>query len=125
MTAGNLTIYGLSAVIFLGLRAIAFALRGPPLQSSMFQPTLSFNCSHTSRAGRGDCLPEYRILNVTTGEHTRDVRARRIRLGLDIAEAVEIDLAFEDLGVWIVSDCYKQPVDLEFRRLLCLYIPEF
>src|SRR5260370_4206353 len=90
----------------------------------MFQPTLGFNCGHASRAGRGDCLPEYGILDVTAGKHAGDIRARGIRLCLDITEAVAFDLAFENVGVLLVSDWHEHPVGPEFCRLLPLPIPE-
>ena len=47
------------------------------------------------------------VLNITTREHAGDIRAGGIRLGFDITETVEIDLALEDICVWIVPDCDK------------------
>src|SRR5436190_20817958 len=81
---------------------------GPPLQfTSVFQPTLRLNCCHASCAGGRNCLAEYRILNIPAREHTGNVCASRIRLGLDITVAIQLNLTFENVGVWVMTNRNK------------------
>src|SRR5690242_17197402 len=65
--------------------------------SLMLQPPLGFDGRHTSGTRGGDRLPEHGILDVAARKHARYIRPCGIRLGLDIAVAVEIDLPFKDI----------------------------
>src|SRR5437868_5910537 len=94
-------------------------------EASVFQPAFGLNRSHAAGAGSGNGLAEYGILNVAARKHAGNVGAHRIRMGLDVAVAIEIDLAFEDFGIRIVTDRNEKPVYLKFRCCLGLYIPEF
>src|SRR5215831_4985737 len=90
----------------------------------MFQPALGLDGRHAPASGGSDGLAENRILDVAAGKDTGDIRARRIRMSLDIPLLVQIDLAFKDVGVRIVSDGNKQPVDFQFGAPEGLYIFE-
>src|SRR5215475_10205295 len=76
--------------------------------SSMFQPSLRFNCRHAPATRGGNGLSEYRVLNVTAGEHTRNVCPCRIGQRLDVSVIVEVNLTLKDVRVWIVADGNKQ-----------------
>src|SRR5436190_17050760 len=112
MTAGDSLHVGLSAV---------YARRYSP---SVFQPAFRFNRRHASCTGGRDGLAKDRILDVAAGEHAGNVGARGIVMGLDVAVAVEIDLAFTNFSIGIVTDRNEEPVDLEFGCILRLHIPE-
>ena len=90
----------------------------------MLQPPFGFDRRHTPGTRGGNGLPEYGILNITARKNTRYIRAWGIRLRLDIAVIIEIDLSFKDIGVWIVADRNEQAIDLEFRSLLCFDVTQ-
>src|SRR5215467_516800 len=90
----------------------------------MFQPTLCLYCSHATATGSGHGLPENRILNVTASENTRNIRSRGIGLSFDIALRIEIDLAFEDFSIRIVTDRNKQAFNVQLRRLTAFHVAQ-
>src|SRR3546814_9383211 len=71
---------------------------GPRLEILLFEETLGVECSHAAGPGRGHRLPVDLVLHVAAGEHARNARARASGLHLDIALAVEIELALKQAG---------------------------
>ena len=82
----------------------------------MLQPTLGLDGGHATGPGGGDSLPEDGILNIAASEYAWNVRSSGVGVRLDVPLFVEIDLAFKDVGVWIVADRYKQAIDIQLRR---------
>src|SRR5437867_4278713 len=90
----------------------------------MLQPPFGFDRGHASSACRGNCLTEDRILNIATCKHSSHAGSRGIRLGLDVAVAIEIELPFENIRVGIVADRDEQSIDFEFGCLVRLYVSQ-
>src|SRR5215831_14416785 len=91
----------------------------------MFQPTLGFNSRHAAAAGGGDGLAENRVLNVSASENARNVRAGRAWDGFDVSLVVQINLSPDEIGVRIVSNGDKKPIDFQFRWPLRLDVFQF
>src|SRR5437868_3783122 len=85
----------------------------------MLEPALSLNSRHAAAARRRYRLSEYRILDIAASEDTGNVCSGGIGLCLNVALVVEIDLPFEDFGVWIMADCNEEAVDFQLGQPLC------
>src|SRR5262245_8942548 len=64
-----------------------------------FEPALRVDRGRATAAGGSDGLAVHRILYVAAREHAFDTRVGAVRLGHDVAARVELELAFEQLGV--------------------------
>ena len=79
----------------------------------MFQPALGLHGGHAAGTGSRDRLPEDGILDVAARKDTGYIRARRTRLGLDISQVVEIDLATNEAELKRLDAVVKQVEELE------------
>ncbi len=75
------------------------------------EPTFGVQSGGAAHAGGGNRLSVHLVDYVAAGENA--LHRGLSSFGDDIAFIVEIDLSFEDLRVWIVSDRYEDTVDVE------------
>ena len=68
---------------------------------------------HAAGAGGGDRLAVDFVHHVAAGEHALDAGPRRARLDPDIAVAIEVELALEQLGRRLVADGDERAFDLD------------
>src|SRR3546814_5704610 len=83
--------------------------------SDPFEETLGVECSHAAGPGRGHRLPVDLVLHDAAGEHARNARARASGLHLDIALAVEIELALKQAGRRRMTDGDESAFGREVR----------
>src|SRR3546814_2962936 len=93
--------------------------------SDPFEETLGVECSHAAGPGRGHRLPVDLVLHVAAGEHARNARARASGLHLDIALAVEIELALKQAGRRRMTDGDECAFGREVRGFPSLYVTQF
>ena len=93
-------LFGGDRVIFLGSQIFLGVERG-----------------HAAGPRGGDRLTVDLVHHVAAGEHARDAGAGRAGLDLDIAIAVEFELAFEQLGRRRVADRNERAFDVEPRLI--------
>src|ERR1051325_136996 len=96
------------------MRSLSQSIR--PSQGTLMpgrEKPLGFESGHATHAGRGYRLPEHFVLYVARRENARNVWARRIPQGFDIAVAVHTGLPTEQLGGRRMADGDEQSVNRE------------
>src|ERR1700742_899022 len=93
-----------------------------------FEVFFYFEGGHAAGAGGGDGLAVAAILNVSAGVDALKLHAlagdEDVVLALDVAVGVEIELAFEHLGVGLVADAEEDEADGECPALVGLLVVE-
>src|SRR5687767_10041434 len=70
---------------------------------------------HAAGAGGGDGLAVDLVLHVAARKHALDTGARAAGLDPDIAVAIEIEMAAEQLGRGLMPDRDEAAIDLQMR----------
>ena len=90
----------------------------------LIQITFSVERGLAARGGAGDGLAVNVILHIAGGEHTGLAGRGRIAgvaaLGDQIARAIHLQLAFEDVGIWLVANGDKDAGEWQvFGAAIC------
>jgi hypothetical protein len=98
------------------------------LATELFEVFFDFQCGHTAGTGGGDGLAVTAVLHVSTGVDAVNALAHQgdedVVFGLDVVVGVEIDLAFESVGVGCVADAQEHEADGECPLLAGLGVFE-
>src|SRR5688572_3061020 len=80
------------------------------------QVTFRIKCRHTATACRCDRLPVYLILYIPGSKNAFDVCFRSPRLGDDITSLIGVQPIFENIAVWMMSNCNKKCTNRKYLR---------
>src|ERR1700761_6241174 len=98
------------------------------LAAEGFEILFYFEGGHAAGAGGGDGLAVAAVLDVTAGVDALKLHAlagdEDVVLALDVAIGVEVELAFEHLGVGLVADAEEDEADRERPALVGLPVVE-
>src|ERR1035441_9879659 len=87
----------------------------------LIEELLRFERGHAAGAGGGDSWPIAAVLHIAAGKDARQRHAflcdQDVSRRANIAVAVKIDLAGEDLRIGLMSDAKKKAADVERRDL--------
>ena len=82
------------------------------------QISFGLHCSLATTAGCDNGLTVIGVGAIAGGEHPLHARAWRVALGLDIAHAVHVELATEDVGIGLVANGKEEAIDRQVVFLL-------
>src|SRR6266446_2642096 len=89
----------------------------------LFQELFRVHCGHASGARGRDGLTVAMVLHVTGDEHAGN-GGQTAMLGDQIAVRIHLQLAFEDGGIWVVSDGNEDTINGNLGSLLGLRITQ-
>ena len=96
------------------------------LAAELFEVLFDFEGGHAAGAGGGDGLAVAAVLDVSAGVDAGELHAlagdEDVVLGLDVAVVVEVELAFEHLGVGLVADAEEDEADGKCPALVGLLV---
>mmetsp|Transcript_2966 Transcript_2966/g.7278 ORF Transcript_2966/g.7278 Transcript_2966/m.7278 type:complete len:327 (-) Transcript_2966:410-1390(-) len=86
------------------------------------QKMLRLERCHAAGARRGDGLPPLLVLHIARRKHTWDVGLRGAWLGLDVPIFIQLNLALQEVGGWLVADGEEEAVDGQVGHLAAHHV---